>query len=155
MRVLLESGVYTVERPDFFLWVYESNAKATTTLLLSFFSLLFSVSCFSPIEYNRTLMMIINKFLSVLFQQLAGITKALDPKNTGFINFDQFCQGIAQISSLQGVSLKDVASDLTRLSRENSLVEDSDQRSLVSIINYLIKIPFVTSLTTHPKIKFV
>ncbi|CAM2715521.1 unnamed protein product [Rotaria socialis] len=63
-------------------------------------------------------------------EQLAGITKALDPKNTGFINFDQFCQGIAQISSLQGVSLKDVASDLTRLSRENSLVEDSDQRSL-------------------------
>jgi hypothetical protein len=63
-------------------------------------------------------------------EQLARITKALDPKKTGLINFDQFCHGIAQISSLQGVSLKDVASDLTRLSRENSLVEDSDQRSL-------------------------
>ncbi|CAF4845876.1 unnamed protein product, partial [Rotaria sp. Silwood1] len=63
-------------------------------------------------------------------EQLARITKALDPKKTGFINFNQFCHGIAQISSLQGVSLKDVASDLTRRSRENSLVEDSDQRSL-------------------------
>ncbi|CAM4813957.1 unnamed protein product [Rotaria magnacalcarata] len=79
-------------------------------------------------------------------EQLAGITKALDPKNTGFINFDQFCQGIAQISSLQGVSLKDVASDLTRLSRENSLVEDSDQRSLktnngfdFSLSNFIIE----------------
>ncbi|CAF1039798.1 unnamed protein product [Adineta ricciae] len=63
-------------------------------------------------------------------EQLARITKALDPNNTGLINFDQFCQGIAQISSLQGVSLKDVASDLSRRSRENSLAEDSDQRSL-------------------------
>lgn len=64
-------------------------------------------------------------------EQLARITKALDPRNTGLINFEQFCDGIAQISSLQGVSLKDVASDLSRLSRENSFVEDSDQRSLV------------------------
>ncbi|CAF0904730.1 unnamed protein product [Adineta steineri] len=63
-------------------------------------------------------------------EQLARITKALDPTNTGLINFDQFCQGIAQISSLQGVSLKDVATDLSRRSRENSLAEDSDQRSL-------------------------
>ncbi|CAF1346924.1 unnamed protein product [Rotaria sordida] len=63
-------------------------------------------------------------------EQLDRIIKALDPKNTGLINFQQFCHGIAQISSLQGVSLKDVASDLTRLSRENSLLEDSDQRSL-------------------------
>ncbi|UJR15224.1 hypothetical protein I4U23_002183 [Adineta vaga] len=63
-------------------------------------------------------------------EQLARITKALDPNNKGLINFDQFCQGITQISSLQGVSLKDVASDLSRLSRENSLAEDSDQRSL-------------------------
>jgi hypothetical protein len=55
----------------------------------------------------------------------------LDPHNTGLINFHQFCDGIAQISCLQGVSLKDVASDLSRRSRENSLVEDSDQRSLV------------------------
>jgi hypothetical protein len=66
-----------------------------------------------------------------LFQQLARITKALDPSNTGLINFDQFCDGIAQISSLQGLTLKEVASDLTRRSRENSLVEDSDRRSLV------------------------
>ncbi|CAF0878961.1 unnamed protein product [Adineta steineri] len=68
-------------------------------------------------------------------EQLARITKALDPTNTGLINFDQFCQGIAQISSLQGVSLKDVATDLSRLSRENSLAEDSDQRSLLLSIN--------------------
>lgn len=64
-------------------------------------------------------------------KQLARITKALDPQNTGFINFEQFCDGIAQISSLQGLTLKEVASDLTRRSRENSLVEDSDRRSLV------------------------
>ncbi|UJR31450.1 hypothetical protein I4U23_018943 [Adineta vaga] len=63
-------------------------------------------------------------------EQLARITKALDPDNTGLINFDQFCDGIAQISSLQGLTLKEVASDLTRRSRENSLVEDSDRRSL-------------------------
>jgi len=63
-------------------------------------------------------------------EQLARITKALDPQNTGFINFEQFCDGIAQISSLQGLTLKEVASDLTRRSRENSLVEDSDRRSL-------------------------
>jgi hypothetical protein len=31
---------------------------------------------------------------------------------------------------LQGLSLNEVASDLTRRSRENSLVEDSDRRSL-------------------------
>lgn len=62
---------------------------------------------------------------------MARITKALDPQNTGFINYDQFCDGIAQISSLQGVPLKDVATDLSRISRENSLVEDADQRSLV------------------------
>ena len=65
-------------------------------------------------------------------EQLARITKALDPENTGFINYDQFCSGIAQISSLQGLTLNEVASDLTRRSRENSLVEDSDRRSLVS-----------------------
>jgi len=47
------------------------------------------------------------------------------------INFNQFCHGINQISSLQGVSLKEVATDLTRFSRETSLVEDIDQRSLV------------------------
>ena len=29
--------------------------------------------------------------LIVLFQQLARITKALDPDNTGLINFIQFC----------------------------------------------------------------
>jgi hypothetical protein len=69
--------------------------------------------------------------ISFLFQQLARITKALDPNNTGLINFDQFCDGISQISSLQGLTLKEVASDLTRRSRENSLVEDSDRRSLV------------------------
>ncbi|CAF1524704.1 unnamed protein product, partial [Adineta steineri] len=63
-------------------------------------------------------------------EQLARITKALDPTNTGLINFEQFCEGIAQISSLQGLTLKEVASDLTRRSRENSLVEDSDRRSL-------------------------
>jgi len=63
-------------------------------------------------------------------EQLARITKALDPENTGFINYDQFCSGIAQISSLQGLTLNEVASDLTRRSRENSLVEDSDRRSL-------------------------
>ncbi|CAF2630467.1 unnamed protein product [Rotaria sp. Silwood2] len=63
-------------------------------------------------------------------EQLARITKALDPNNTGLINFEQFCDGIAQISSLQGLTLKEVASDLTRRSRENSLVEDSDRRSL-------------------------
>lgn len=67
------------------------------------------------------------------FKQLARITKALDPKNTGFINFEQFCHGISQISSLQGVPLKEVASDLSRLSRENSLTEDADQRSLVNV----------------------
>ncbi len=67
----------------------------------------------------------------VQFQQLARITKALDPDNTGLINFEQFCDGITQISSLQGLTLKEVASDLTRRSRENSLVEDSDRRSLV------------------------
>jgi len=71
--------------------------------------------------------------ISILFQQLARITKALDPNNTGLINFDQFCDGISQISSLQGLTLKEVASDLTRRSRENSLVEDSDRRSLVRI----------------------
>lgn len=65
-------------------------------------------------------------------EQLARITKALDPENTGFINYKQFCSGIAQISSLQGLTLNEVASDLTRRSRENSLVEDSDRRSLVS-----------------------
>jgi hypothetical protein len=64
-------------------------------------------------------------------EQLARITKALDPENIGLINFDQFCDGIAQISSLQGLTLNEVASDLTRRSRENSLVEDSDRRSLV------------------------
>jgi hypothetical protein len=85
--------------------------------------------CFFPL--SRDFLSSSNTHISVLFQQLARITKALDPKKTGLINFDQFCHGIAQISSLQGVSLKDVASDLTRLSRENSLVEDSDQRSLV------------------------
>lgn len=69
--------------------------------------------------------------LFFLFQQLARITKALDPKNTGLINFEQFCDGIAQISSLQGLTLNEVACDLTRRSRENSLVEDSDRRSLV------------------------
>jgi len=63
-------------------------------------------------------------------EQLARITKALDPNNTGLINFEQFCDGIAQISSLQGLTLKEVATDLTRRSRENSLVEDSDRRSL-------------------------
>ncbi|CAF1250062.1 unnamed protein product [Adineta ricciae] len=63
-------------------------------------------------------------------EQLNRITKALDPSNTGLINFEQFCDGIAQISSLQGLTLKEVASDLTRRSRENSLVEDSDRRSL-------------------------
>ncbi|CAF3599334.1 unnamed protein product [Rotaria sp. Silwood1] len=63
-------------------------------------------------------------------EQLARITKALDPNNTGLINFEQFCDGISQISSLQGLTLKEVASDLTRRSRENSLVEDSDRRSL-------------------------
>jgi hypothetical protein len=63
-------------------------------------------------------------------EQLARITKALDPENIGLINFDQFCDGIAQISSLQGLTLNEVASDLTRRSRENSLVEDSDRRSL-------------------------
>lgn len=67
----------------------------------------------------------------VYFQQLARITKALDPENTGLINFEQFCDGITQISSLQGLTLNEVASDLTRRSRENSLVEDSDRRSLV------------------------
>ncbi len=75
----------------------------------------------------------ISTYLFILFQQLARITKALDPENTGFINFDQFCDGISQISSLQGLSLNEVASDLTRRSRENSLVEDSDRRSLVRI----------------------
>lgn len=67
----------------------------------------------------------------VYLQQLARITKALDPDNTGLINFEQFCDGITQISSLQGLTLNEVASDLTRRSRENSLVEDSDRRSLV------------------------
>ncbi|CAF4531328.1 unnamed protein product [Rotaria magnacalcarata] len=63
-------------------------------------------------------------------EQLARITKALDPNNTGLINFEQFCKGIDQISELQGLTLKEVACDLTRRSRENSLVEDSDRRSL-------------------------
>jgi hypothetical protein len=63
-------------------------------------------------------------------EQLARITKALDPGNSGLINYEQFCEGIAQISSLQGLTWKEVASDLTRRSRENSLVEDSDRRSL-------------------------
>jgi hypothetical protein len=76
--------------------------------------------------------------ISILFQQLARITKALDPNNTGLINFDQFCDGISQISSLQGLTLKEVASDLTRRSRENSLVEDSDRRSLVRM-NFINK----------------
>ncbi|CAF1122705.1 unnamed protein product [Didymodactylos carnosus] len=66
-------------------------------------------------------------------EQLASITKALDPTNSGLINYDQFCDGIGQISSLQGLTWKEVASDLTRRSRENSLVEDSDRRSLVRL----------------------
>jgi hypothetical protein len=91
--------------------------------LLLFFSVNYSVPTLKKIH--------ICACISILFQQLARITKALDPTNTGLINFDQFCDGIAQISSLQGLTLKEVASDLTRRSRENSLVEDSDRRSLV------------------------
>jgi len=83
--------------------------------------------CVNAIQRSKC----IPTYISLLFQQLARITKALDPNNTGLINFDQFCDGIAQISSLQGLTLKEVASDLTRRSRENSLVEDSDRRSLV------------------------
>ncbi|CAF0778843.1 unnamed protein product [Didymodactylos carnosus] len=63
-------------------------------------------------------------------EQLASITKALDPTNSGLINYEQFCDGITQISSLQGLTWKEVASDLSRRSRENSLVEDPDRRSL-------------------------
>ncbi|CAF4474950.1 unnamed protein product, partial [Didymodactylos carnosus] len=65
--------------------------------------------------------------------QLASITKALDPTNSGLINYEQFCDGITQISSLQGLTWKEVASDLSRRSRENSLVEDPDRRSLVRL----------------------
>ena len=87
--------------------------------------------CFLPYVFSSNTTQYISTHEIVLFQQLARITKALDPNNTGLINFTQFCKGITQISSLQGLTLKEVASDLTRRSRENSLVEDSDRRSLV------------------------
>ena len=86
----------------------------------------------------------------VYFQQLARITKALDPENTGLINFEQFCDGITQISSLQGLTLNEVASDLTRRSRENSLVEDSDRRSLVRKICFFCSDElFELTILTH------